>query len=100
MATCSWQKGHEETEKTFPHSEESNVSLSYIWFMLSLDEVLFMMGYQGNQVYHRLLQEHMYFFYLTPSDPVSIEMDLFKTRVTKNEFFPLCFYVVEESEPV
>lgn len=69
MATCSWQKGHEEMEKTVPHSEGSNVLLSYIWFMLSLDEVLFMMGYQGNQVYHRLLQEHMYFFLFNPLGP-------------------------------
>lgn len=41
MATCSWQKGHEEMEKMFPHAEGSNVLLSYCWFMLSLDEVFF-----------------------------------------------------------
>ena len=37
---------------------------------------------------------------LTPSNPVSIVMKLLKTRVTKNVFFPLCFYIGEESESV
>lgn len=38
MATCSWQKGHEETEKTFPHSEGSFVELYlvYVEFGLSI----------------------------------------------------------------
>lgn len=37
---------------------------------------------------------------LTSSDPASIGMDLYKTSVTKNKFFPLCIYVEEESESV
>ena len=41
-------------------------------------------------VYHRLLQEHM----------CPLEWTYLKHELPKMSFFPLCFYVVEESEPV